>query len=71
MRIKKRCKIPPTSDETIEQLGHVRLLRKSGDLHILVGGSERKRRQVHTGCAVYANFLVFIDRLADEIVLAA
>ena len=71
MRIKKRCKIPPTPDETIGQFGHVRLVRKWGDVHVLIGGSERERRLVRAWCAVYATFLVFVEPLTDEIVLAA
>jgi len=53
------------------KFGQVRLVRKWGDVHVLVGGSERERRLVRAWCAVYATFLVFIDPLADEIVLAA
>jgi len=71
MRIKKRCKIPPTPDETIGQFGPVRLIRKWGDIHDMVGGTEWERGLVRIWCAANAPFVVFVEPLAREIVLSA
>lgn len=71
MRIKKRCKIPPTPDEMIGQFGSVRLVRKWGGIHELVGGDDRKRRMARAWCARHAPFLAFIGSSAGEVALAA
>ena len=69
MRIKKRCKIPPIPDETIGQFGPVRLVRKWGEVHELVGGNKWERCLVRIWCVAYAPFLVFAQPW--EVVLSA